>query len=147
MLEHKGTLTLETERLILRRFTLEDAEAMFNNWASDPEVTKYMTWPTHDSIETTRKVINSWIEGYKSPRMYEWAIVPRLLNEPIGSIAAMGADDNLRSVEIGYNIGNPWWGKGYTAEALIRVIKFLFEEVRFNRIVATHESQDRKSVV
>ena len=147
MLIHKGTVTLETERLILRRFNMEDAEAMFRNWANDPEVTKYMTWPTHDSIETTRKVIGSWVEGYEDLTKYEWAIVLRSLDEPIGSIAAMGGNDNLRSVEIGYNIGRPWWGNGYTAEAMARIIKFLFEEVGFNRITATHESHNPNSGV
>jgi ribosomal-protein-alanine N-acetyltransferase len=142
---HKGTVTLETERLILRRFTLEDAEAMFRNWACDPEVTKYMTWPIHDSVETTRKVIASWVDGYENLTKYEWAIVLRSLGEPIGSIAAMGANDNLRSVEIGYNIGKPWWGNGYTAEAMARIIQFLFEEVGLNRIVAIHEPHNPNS--
>jgi ribosomal-protein-alanine N-acetyltransferase len=45
---HRDTVTLETERLILRRFEFDDAEAMYRNWANDPEVTKFMTWPTHD---------------------------------------------------------------------------------------------------
>jgi len=144
---HKGTVTLETERLILRQFTPDDADAMFRNWASDPDVTKYMTWPTHDSIETTRKVIDSWVVGYENLTKYEWAIVLRSLGEPVGSIAAMGANDNVRSVGIGYNIGKPWWGNGYTAEALICIIKFLFEEVGFNRIVATHEPHNPNSGV
>ena len=46
-LTHKGTIQLETERLILRRFTSADDTTMFNNWANDPEVTKYLTWQTH----------------------------------------------------------------------------------------------------
>ena len=50
-------LTLYTDRLILRPFELEDAQAMFDNWASDPEVTKYLTWPTHESVETTKRII------------------------------------------------------------------------------------------
>ena len=45
-MEHKGTVTLETPRLILRRLTLADAEPMYRNWASDPGVTKFLTWPT-----------------------------------------------------------------------------------------------------
>lgn len=44
MLTHKGTQLIETERLILRRAVIEDAEPMYRNWASDPEVTKYLTW-------------------------------------------------------------------------------------------------------
>jgi len=46
---HKGTVTLETERLILRRFTLEDAEAMFRNWVNDAEMSRFMTWQPHSS--------------------------------------------------------------------------------------------------
>lgn len=53
-MEHKGTKIIETERLILRPFRAEDAEPMFRNWTSEPEVTKFLTWPTHEcgSIET-----------------------------------------------------------------------------------------------
>ena len=50
---HKGTKTIETDRLILRQFTMEDAEPMFRNWASDDEVTRHLTWPTHESVEIT----------------------------------------------------------------------------------------------
>ena len=55
-MEHLGTIRLETERLILRRFTVEDAQAMFRNWASDEEVTKFLTWPAHRSAEVSRRV-------------------------------------------------------------------------------------------
>ena len=54
-MEHKGTLILETERLVLRRFAGEDAGMVFSNWAGDDEVTKYMTWPTRRNIEETEK--------------------------------------------------------------------------------------------
>ena len=46
-MEHLGTRKLETERLILRQFTIDDAEYIFKNWANDNEVTKYLTWPSH----------------------------------------------------------------------------------------------------
>jgi len=57
-MNHIGTIRLETDRLILRRFTIADAEGMFNNWASDDDVTKYLTWPTHQNVEMTRGYIN-----------------------------------------------------------------------------------------
>ena len=47
--------SLETERLLLRKPKIEDVEPMFNNWASDPEVTKYLTWPAHENIEVTKR--------------------------------------------------------------------------------------------
>lgn len=46
-----GTKKLETERLILRKSTLEDAGSMFKNWGSDSLVTRYVTWKTHEAIE------------------------------------------------------------------------------------------------
>jgi len=51
-MNHCGTCTLETEGLLLRRFVVEDAEAMFQNWASDKEVTKFLTWPVYTSLDT-----------------------------------------------------------------------------------------------
>ena len=59
MLGHKGTQTIETPRLILRRAKMEDAEAMFRNWANDTEVTRYLTWPPHESIEVTQSLLQS----------------------------------------------------------------------------------------
>ena len=60
-MDHKGTVQLQTQRLILRRFAPEDAAAMYANWASDPEVTKYLTWPPHSSAELTGKLLALWI--------------------------------------------------------------------------------------
>ena len=66
-----GTKRLETERLILRRFTLEDAEKMYENWAGDPEVTKFLTWSTHESAETSRQILKEWVAAYDNPEVYQ----------------------------------------------------------------------------
>ncbi|MBZ4665049.1 MAG: GCN5-related N-acetyltransferase [Mahella sp.] len=142
---HKGTVTLETERLILRRFTMDDAEPMFRNWASDPEVTKYLTWPTHKNVDISREVIKNWLSAYESERKYEWAIELKSLHEPIGSISAVKVEDNTNLVHIGYCIGRPWWHKGYTSEALTRLVRFFFEEVGANRIEACFDPRNRNS--
>ena len=65
MLTHKGTQTIATSRLILRRARREDAEPMFRNWASDSEVIKYLTWPAHSSIAVSEMVIGSWLQEYE----------------------------------------------------------------------------------
>ena len=65
MLQHKGTQRLETTRLILRKFTMDDARAMYENWASDPEVTKYLMWPTHTSTDVTKMVLEDWVNSYE----------------------------------------------------------------------------------
>ncbi|MCL1854417.1 MAG: GNAT family N-acetyltransferase [Clostridia bacterium] len=94
---HKGTVTLETERLVLRRFSIEDADAMFRNWASDDEVTKYLTWPTHADISVSKAVINAWLERYQKPDHYSWTIVLKEIGEPIGSIAGVDARDDVNT--------------------------------------------------
>ena len=144
-MNHLGTKTIETERLILRPFTLEDAEAMFRNWASDAEVTKYLTWPTHDSVEVSRWVLHDWVSHYGEPNYYQWAIVPKDLGEPIGSIAAVQVNDAAQWVEIGYCIGKNWWRKGYTSEALKALIAFFFDQVGVGRIQARHDSRNPNS--
>ena len=69
-MNHKGTITLETNRLILRRFRLDDAQAMYDNWASDPEVTKFLTWPIHGNVEISRSILQSWIDAYADNDTY-----------------------------------------------------------------------------
>jgi ribosomal-protein-alanine N-acetyltransferase len=59
-LNHRGTVILETKRLILRPFTVEDAEAMFRNWANDPQVAHYLSWQPHADISVTRLVLEEW---------------------------------------------------------------------------------------
>ena len=66
-MEHKGTFQIQTERLILRRFTINDIEVAFRNWTSDDKVTEYLRWPTHKDISITESVIKDWIENYKNP--------------------------------------------------------------------------------
>ena len=106
MLTHKGTLTLETERLVLRRARLSDAEPMLRNWANDPEVTKFLTWPPHGEAGVSRAVIGSWIHGYEQESYYQWMITVKAEGDkPIGSISAVDMDEKTGSVEIGYCIG------------------------------------------
>jgi len=144
-MNHKGTVTLETGRLILRRFTMDDADAMFQNWANDDEVTKYLTWPTHTDVSVSRTVLGSWMELYQKPEHYSWAIVLKEINEPIGSIAAVLQRDDINMVHIGYCIGRKWWRKGYTSEALKELIRFFFEEVGVNRIESRHDPRNLNS--
>ena len=124
-MEHKGTVTLETQRLVLRRYTKKDAGLMFCNWAFDPEVTKFLTWQPHESVEVSKNVIDSWILSYEEPQNYVWAIELKEIGEPIGSISAVRVDDRTEAVSIGYCIGKRWWGRAVTAEALRAVIAFL----------------------
>lgn len=144
-MKHLGTKQLETPRLILRRFTTEDAQAMYENWASDPEVTRFLTWPTHSSLEVSRAVLTNWEAGYANDDFYNWAIVLKDLGKPIGSIGVVSKDDRVRKAEIGYCIGRTWWHQGFTSEALQAVMNFLFNEVGMLRLEARHDPRNPHS--
>ena len=142
---HKGTATIETERLILRHFSPQDAEAAFANWCSDPAVTEFLTWPPHANVQATRGVLESWAASGEKPNFYQWAIVLKEIGQPIGSISVVGSDENVGQLEIGYCIGSKWWHRGITSEAFAAVIAFLFDEVGADRIQARHAVENPRS--
>ena len=145
MLSHKGTQPIETSRLILRRAIREDAEAMFRNWASDPKVTKYLTWPTYEKVETAHQILDLWTSEYEKTDYYQWMIVLKELGEPIGSISVVRQNDRVEEAEIGYCIGSRWWHRGIMTEALTAVIEYLFKEVGMNRVAARHDPNNPHS--
>ena len=145
MLTHKGTQRIETPRLLLRRAVLEDAKPMFQNWASDPEVTKFLTWPAYTSPDAAYPILELWGKDYEKPNFYQWMIVPKELGQPIGSISVVRQREDIGEAEIGYCIGRRWWHKGIMSEALAAVIRYLFEEVGMNRVAARHDPNNPHS--
>jgi ribosomal-protein-alanine N-acetyltransferase len=125
--------------------TIEDADAAFNNWTSDPEVTQFLTWPTHSTVDVTKALISSVLAEYEKPEYYNWYIVLKSTNEPIGSIGVVRDNFNVGMVHMGYCIGKAWWNKGYTSEALEVLIRFFFEQVGANRIEARHNPNNPNS--
>lgn len=133
-----GTKVLETERLILRKANVSDANDMYNNWGSDPLVSKYVTWETHKSVEDSLDFLKFLEESYTKDNTYQWLVVLKEDNTPIGSISAVNVDEKNNTIEIGYCYGRKWWGNGYATEAFKRVISFLFEEVEAETIYARY---------
>ncbi len=122
-------LTLETKRLILRPFTIDDAQEMFFGLASDPEVTKYLTWSTHKDIEETKKILNLWIDEYEKPERLNFAIELKKENRLIGGIDVVGYLGGVQGTPvIGYNLARQYWGNGYMTEACHCVIEYLFSK-------------------
>ena len=145
-MKHCGTQTLETKRLILRRFTVRDADAMYTNWASDPEVTRYLTWPAHAGVETSRAVLADWTAAYAQESCYQWAIVLKdRADDPVGSIGAVNVSDDIAAVQIGYCLGRRWWHQGIMSEALGAVMDFFFDAVGCNRVAGRHDPRNPHS--
>lgn len=143
---HCGTQRIETARLLLRRFTVNDADAMYSNWASDPEVTKFLSWPAHSSIDVSRAVLEAWVSSYSQENYYQWAIVLKEHGSgPIGSISAAYLNDDIAMIHIGYCLGKNWWHQGIMSEALKAVMDYFFDEVGANRIESRHDPRNPHS--
>lgn len=146
MLKHSGTLTIETERLILRPFRADDAEAVYRNWAADPEVTKYLMWKPHSSSKASLNWMHEHEAGYKNNDYYNWAITIKANgDEPIGSIGVNTYDEITEKAHIGYCISRDYWHMGITSEALKAVIDHLFDEVGMKRIESRHDPRNPNS--
>lgn len=116
-MNHKGTVTIETQRLILRKATEDDIKTAFVNWMSDEKTTEFLTWPAHKEISATEKSLKGWISRYENLNYYRWVIVPQNINEPIGTISGGSIDEKTEKIAVGYCIGSKWWHQGFTSEA------------------------------
>lgn len=135
---HFGTQLLTTERLILRRYEPEDAEDMFRNWASDPEVTKFLSWQPYTGIDEVKEHLAKIIPGYEDRSTYRWTIVLKETDEPIGDISVVGWNEPIEMSRLGYCLGSDWWHQGLMTEAVQEVIRYLFTWVQVKRIEAWH---------
>lgn len=91
-MNHLGTKTLETERLVLRPFKETDVEDMYQNWASNNNVTKYLTWPTHTSKDITKSVVDLWVSKNEDMKNYQWCVEWRENQQAIGSFGIVHMD-------------------------------------------------------
>ncbi|MCX5774760.1 MAG: GNAT family N-acetyltransferase [Firmicutes bacterium] len=145
MINKIGTHELETERLILRRFKLTDAQSMFTNWCQDHEVTRYLTWTPHASLDVTKELLAKWVAEYDDPTTFRWCIIDRLTKEPIGSIDVVKLDEINSIAVLGWCLSRKFWGFSLMPEAVDAVMKFLFEDVNIHRIEAFHHIDNQQS--
>ena len=139
-----GTKTIETERLILRRFTVSDAEGMFYGWASDEKTVKYVNWSKHKSIDETAAILQAWIQDYDK-NSFNWAVELKESKELIGNISVISVSKKHNNCEIGYCYGSRYWNRGYATEALKAVVEYLFSKADMHIIEARHRSTNPAS--
>lgn len=135
--DNPHTPLLETERLILRPLRVSDAERIFSCWANDAEVTRYMSWSTHTSIEDTRAWLRFEEEAVFSSGNYTFGYVLKETNELIGSGGLLYEKD-LARYGLGYILMKPYWGRGLATEAARRILDFAIEDVGLRRFFAYH---------
>lgn len=123
-MNHVGTIEIKTEKLVLRRFQLDDIEAFYNNYGSDARVHEYYAFVADTSKEATEAFVKDCVAKYDDPTFYMWAVT--LDGELIGAInlANVTEDD---SAELFYGFGSKWWWNGYATEACKEIKSILFE--------------------
>lgn len=137
------TPILETERLILRPLRITDAQEIFDNWASDPEVAKFMVWSTHKDVNVTKAWLAE-LEKTIDSDSYDWGFVRKEDGKLIGSGGIYYKKD-ADSYNMGYNIMKACWHQGYTTEAARAMIDFGVEVLDAKRFTASHAKDNPNS--
>jgi RimJ/RimL family protein N-acetyltransferase len=138
-------MTLETPRLILRRWSVDDAESLFK-YAKDPKIGPIAGWPAHTSVDNSREIIETVLSAEET-----YAVVLKQTGEPVGSIGLMtNKNCNIETVaenegEIGYWIGVPYWGMGLIPEAVRELQRRAFEDLGMTTLWCGYYEGNEKS--
>jgi RimJ/RimL family protein N-acetyltransferase len=127
---------LKTDRLRLRKVKLSDAEAIFRQYAQDPEVTKYVSWRAHRDLEETREYVRMCLLAWDVGKAFHWVIERREDKEVIGMIIARAAGEKW---ELGYVLARPFWGQGYMTEAVKGIIAWALRQKEIYRVWAVSD--------
>lgn len=126
--------TLETERLILRKMHLSDAEAIYE-YAKNPEVSRYTLWDSPKSVSDTRDFVRMVVSKSEENVVNEWVIVWKESGAVIGTGGFVYWDLQKRETEIGYAISQAFWNRGIVTEAMRAVCTFAFRELEVETII------------
>ncbi len=135
-MKHTGTRALYTERLLLRPYCADDAQAVFDGWMGIREVCARLNWQEHQDVSVTRRLIDMWVESYQSPTVYHWCITRA--GAVVGDIMVCKWNQDDQWCELGYCVAQQYWGQGIAGEALLCVCRYLLQEVGFHRIQLRH---------
>ncbi|MCH5200236.1 MAG: GNAT family N-acetyltransferase [Oscillospiraceae bacterium] len=136
---------IETERLLLRELTIDDAEHIYKTWTSDPRVTKFMSYVTHESVDVTK----GWLAEVEKhnededSQVLDWGFELKSTGVLIGSGGAVYKPE-LERWSIGYNIAVDYWNKGYTTEAARAIVEYL-GSMGVKHICASHAVENPAS--
>lgn len=133
---------IETERLILRDASVDDAEDMFE-YAKLEEVTKYLSWKPHLSVKDSEKILEMLSKEAKEKDSYVLkAIVLKENDKMIGTIDARIFGDGLKDAEFGYCLNPKYWNKGYMSEALKAFMEALHKEHGVENVFGSFEREN-----
>ncbi len=123
LIEVHGTAELRTERLKIRRYCPEDAEDLYKEFGTDPDMYKYSGWNPYATKEMAEKTVQRFIDSYSDEHFYGW--VMDCDDVLFGTIGAYDYHDD--QIEVGFSVVRACWGRGYGTEALQAVLSYLTE--------------------
>jgi len=135
---------LETPRLSFRPPTLEDARRVFETYACDPEVTRYMLWRPHRSVADSRAFLSLAVTAWRLGEEHRPWILER--KEDGRFVGMIGVSVDGHAVEVGYVIGRAFWGQGYAPEALMGVCDAAFADRAIHRLSAVCDAENTASM-
>lgn len=134
---------IETKRLILKDFDLADAQAIFDNWSSDPSLASYTDFLEHFYVEDTVEMLELW-QAETENRVIRKSVHLKESGEPIGTVDVM---DNEQGVaELSYIIGSQFAGHGYATEACKALIDYIFKLRKDDKIIVAAMENNRASL-
>lgn len=133
---------LKTERLLLRPYREGDAEGMFSSYCHDEEVTRYLTWNPHPSLEATQEFLSFKLSEEKKPNVFAWLITRE--GKIIGSIDVVNLYEG-GGFEVGYCLAHSEWGKGYMKEAFHAVLEFMFDQAGYSYAIMKADIRNTRS--
>ncbi len=141
----KDLPTLATERLLIRRLTMEDAQDMFE-YAQDPEIAGLGLWLPQPTLEDSLQDLTETLEAYERGHYMSWAMELKAEGKMIGRIGLSAYSPRSRRAELGYALNRNYWGKGYASEAVGAVLEFGFRTVGLHRIEANALPENAASI-
>jgi ribosomal-protein-alanine N-acetyltransferase len=145
MIFHCGTQTIETDRLVLRKFEYNDAQNMLDYWVSDPNVQFLYSEPVYTTHNEVKKLLDEYISSYENIDYYRWAIIEKDSSTCIGQIAFFLIDTNNHFGEIEYCIGTAFQKRGYGTEAVEGILNFGFNKISLHKVQVCHKENNLAS--
>jgi RimJ/RimL family protein N-acetyltransferase len=133
---------LSTRRLILRPPESRDAPAIFDAFASDPEVTRFLKWHPHRTLADAHRAMAARLEGLATGAEYSWLLSLRTDGAIVGIISAWPGEGE---VEIGFALGRRFWGRGLMTEAVLSAVDWAFEAAHVARVWAVCDTENLAS--
>lgn len=138
-----GTIKIETERLTLQHYKMDDAKIVHERLRGDERIVPYVLWNVSKSLDETTMIMEKWMIEYQDPFRFRWKITDKVSGRFIGNFGVGGFVEG--TAMIGYELAFDEWGKGYAIEAANGVLKFMFNEVRVKSLIGEVDQRNDAS--